>query len=278
MNSTDKKKGDIWDKSLNYSATLLGIISTVLTIVITITTLSINGRINKLNENDLRLDIQIKTIDEALKKNEQRLSEFDNSVRLEYELQVFPANAFANIVNIADKNKMKVRFLLDTQRDFKEWISDWQERQNLMTSSPKDGLLVRQVLCLKIINAGKIPAKKMRLRFSKAKFDNVKGEYKESYTEMDTSNWTKDSFPIGELSEAPKSELLKTQMIIPLAHLSGQRTYFGQVFVPLELTWTDEIHGKTETKSINVRDDDSLGLVLEGLDIGFSSACREICP
>jgi hypothetical protein len=240
MSNVENKKSSKWDKSLGYIAALLGILSTGLSIFITITTVSINQRINELQTTNLELDKKLKEIDITLKERELINSRFNNSVRLEAEFRIFNANAFAS--NYKEKS-MRIVWLDSTiQGDIEKWLGDWINGNKLMTGESKNGLFARQVVCLRIINAGNTPARKIKLIAKQANFDNKKGEFGKPYYVVDTekSIWQNTIIEIGDLAEPSQRELLKTQMLIPIAHISGSNRYFGQVVIPLELTWRDE--------------------------------------
>ncbi|KAM3108835.1 hypothetical protein [Phormidesmis sp. 146-33] len=255
---TNEKKSSIWGKSISNAATLLGTLSTGLGVFITMTTLSINARINNLQATNLELDNRLKNIDSVLKENEGKSSQFENSVRLEAEFRVFNANAFATSYK---EKGMKIVWLDEkSQNDIENWLEKWISGNNLMTGTPQNGLFARQVVCLRIINAGKTPARKIKLVTKKASFDNGNGKFGEPYYEIDTrkSIWKTHTISIDYLAESSQKEVLKTQILIPLAHVSGSSRYFGNVFIPLDLTWDDVVQGKPGKMSIDIKSNGSL--------------------
>ena len=271
MSNVEDKKSSLWDKSVGYIATFLGILSTGLSLFITITTISINQRVNELQSTNLALDEKLKKIDLTLKESELTNSKFSNSVRLEAEFRIFNANAFAR--NYKEKG-MRIMWIDRTiQSDIEKWLGDWINGNKLMTGASKDGLFARQVVCLRIINAGSTPARKIKLIIKQAKFDNKKGEFRKPYYEVNTEEliWKNNAIEVGSLAEPSQRELLKTQMLIPLAHISGSKRYFGQVIIPMELTWLDERQNKTEKMLIDVKRDSTLKSDLESSILGISN-------
>jgi hypothetical protein len=271
MSNVESKKINQWDKYIGYIATLLGILSTGLGLFIAITTISINQRVNELQATNLKLDERLKNLDLVSKQNELINSKFSNSVRIEAEFRIFNANAFAS--NYKEKSMRIVWIDAPIQSDIEKWLGDWINGNKLMTGASKDGLFARQVVCLRIINAGNTPARKIKLVVKQASFDNGKGEFRKPYYAVDTEEliWQNKVIEIGDLAEPSQRELLKTQMLIPIAHISGGNRYFGQVIIPLELTWLDERQNKTEKMSINVKSDTTLKSDLESSILGISN-------
>lgn len=273
MSSVDEKneKSNVLDKSIGYITALLGIVSTALSIFIAVTALSINERVNELQMANLVLDEKIKMIDLVLKENEAKSSQFENSVRLEAEFRIFNANAFAS--NYREKGMRIVWLDKKIQSDVENWLGEWINGNNLMTGTSGSGLFARQVVCLRVINAGKVPARKIRLITKQSNFDNKTGKFAQPYYEIDTkeSTWQITETKIGDLVEDSQKELLKTQMLIPLAHVSGSNRYFGRVFIPLELVWDDGVQGKPGKMSIDVQSDSSLKSDLESSILGISN-------
>jgi hypothetical protein len=152
------------------------------------------------------------------------------------------------------------------QDDIRTWLDKWLNGNNLMTGTSDNGLFARQIVCLRIINAGKTPARKIKLVSQQASYDNGDGKFGQPYYEIDAkkSSWQKNTNSIGDLAEDSQKEVLKTQMLIPLAHVSGSSRYFGKVFIPLEVTWEDVVQGKSGKMFIDIKSDSSLESDLRG--------------
>lgn len=271
MSNLESEKGSQWDKYINYTATLLGILSTGLGVFIAINTMSINQRVNELQSTNLVLDEKLKKLDLTGRESELINSRFSNSVRIEAEFRIFNANAFAS--NYKEKS-MKIVWVDRTiQMDIEGWVGDWIKGNQLMTGASQDGLFARQVVCLRIINAGNIPARKIKLVVKQASFDNKKGEFKKPYYALDTEGliWQNKVIEIGGLAEPSQRESLNTQMLIPIAHISGSNRYFGEVIIPVELTWFDERQNKTEKMTIEVKSDSTLKSDLDSSILGISN-------
>jgi|GEM_PF-6492096 len=261
--SNVEKKSNSWNKYTGYIANSLGILSTILSIFIAITTISINQSVKELKAKNLDLDKQLKEI-------ELNNSIFRDSVRIEAEFRIFNANSFASQYK---EDSRKIKWLNSTlQSDIEKWLDDWIKRNRLMTGASKKGLFARQIVCLRIINAGNTPARQMKLVAKQANFDNDKGEFKTPYYAVDSEEeiWQNMAIELGDLAEAAQKDLLGTQMLIPLAHVSGSDRYYGQVIIPLELTWLDERQNKTEKMSISVKSDISLKNDLDSSILGIS--------
>ena len=159
------------------------------------------------------------------------------------------------------------------QMDIERWVGDWIKGNQLMTGASQDGLFARQVVCLRIINAGNIPARKIKLVVKQASFDNKKGEFSKPYYALDTEGliWQNKVIEIGGLAETSQRESLSTQMLIPIAHISGSNRYFGEVIIPVELTWFDERQNKTEKMTIEVKSDSTLKSDLDSSILGISN-------
>jgi hypothetical protein len=270
-NNTENKKSNSWDKFITYVIPFLGVVSTALSILITITTLSINQRINNLQSSNLELDAKLKRIDLQSKESEARNSQLNNSVRLEAEFRIFNANAFAR--NYKEKGMQIIWLDKNIQNDIENWTGDWINGNKLMTGSSSNGLFARQVVCLRVVNAGNTPARKINLVVKKAKVDNGKGKLRRPYYEADTKDltWTEKAIDIGDLAESSKGELLKTQILIPLAHVSGSDKYFGEIILPLKLSWNDERQNHNGKMIIDIKGNIALKSDLESSVLGRSN-------
>lgn len=271
MSSTENNDSSVLGKYIGYAVALVGLVSTILSIFITTNAFSLNERLNNLQAANLALDEKLKRTDLILKEDEKKSSQFENSVRLEAEFRIFNANAFASSYK---EKGMKIVWLdKRIQSDIEKWLGEWVNGNNLMTGTSGNGLFARQVICLRIINVGKTPARKIRLIVKQSNFDNGNGKFEQPYYEIDVreSNWQNTEIKIGDLAENPQKELLKTQMLIPLAHVSGSNRYFGKVFIPSELIWDDVVQGKSGKISIDVQSDSSLKSDLESSILGTSN-------
>lgn len=272
MSNTKNNENNTWNKYLEYTAAFLGIISTGLGIFISINTISINEKINELQKANLDLDKQLKGMDVQMKENALIKDKFDNAVRLESEFKIFNANAFAS--NYREKSLQIMWLDNKIQQDIEKWLGDWINYNRLMTGSSQGGLFARQIVCLRIINAGNILARKIKVIAKQANFDNISGKFQKPYYEVDTNEliWQNKEIEIGDLAESSQKELLKTQMLIPLAHISGSNRYFGQVIVPLELTWHDERKNTIQKISIDIKSNSALKNELQSSMLGVSKS------
>jgi hypothetical protein len=239
-NETDKK--DLLGKA----SVLLGIVATALGIFISLRTHIISEQTQNILAKINDLEVINKDLDNKLKKLEveQKSQEIEKSKsRIEKEFLVLNAKVLANRIDA--KNVRIIWPDQEIQDDMMLFVNSWREANKLMLGSSQRGLFLRQVVCLRLINYGGAPARNVVVTISKKSFSNTdEGDVlNQPYYKINTGGWTEKSIPIQDLMEKDFEDKLKTEILIPLAHISrrgdGYFRYFGSMAVPVKVTWHD---------------------------------------
>jgi hypothetical protein len=252
MTDTDKKVGSRWDGVVKNASVLLGLLSTLLTIFIASTSYSTNRTILAIQAKNLETESKLKAA-------ELRNKSYDDAPRVEPEIGVFNARAFATSYR---EQKVKVEWLdVDMRDQFERYVAEWNVGNRLMTGASARGLFLRQVVWLRLTNLGKTPARELRLLVRQRDFDNTAGGVAEAYDILNTAGpgWSERQLKLSSLMESgQETRNLRTRILMPLAHVSGGSKYFGRVFVPVKVLWKDERMGEESSVNITVASESTL--------------------
>jgi hypothetical protein len=174
---------------------------------------------------------------------DERSKTFETSTRLYVDWRVMNAHEFASALD-GEPEFTWIDGELETQ--LRSASKAWKDGRRLMARGTNDALLLRQVICLRVVNGSKSPAKNIRLRAHVGDFDPRVGGGGELYGELpERHSFTISEIKVGELMErAQKENDLPTELLIPLAQAVGDQRYVGRVLVPMGLDWYDEPHQK----------------------------------
>ncbi|TBR58833.1 hypothetical protein B4U84_23425 [Westiellopsis prolifica IICB1] len=237
---TDKK--DLLGKA----SVLLGIVATALGILISLRTHIISEQTQNILAKINELEVINKDLNNKFKKLEivQKSQEIEKSKsRIEKEFLVLNAKVLANRIDA--KNVRIIWPDQEIQNDMMSFVRFWRGANKLMLGSSQKGLFLRQVVCLRLINYGGTPARNVVVTISKKNFNNSDtGDVLEQpYYKINTSGWAEKNISIQDLMEKDFEDKLKTEILIPLAHISrrddGYFRYFGSMAVPVKVTWYD---------------------------------------
>lgn len=256
---TDKK--DLLGKTsvlLGIMATALGIFISFRTHVISEQTQNILGTINKLEVINKNLDNKLKSFEIDIKSREIAKSK----PKIVKEFLVLNAKAFTNRIDEA-KNVGIIWPDKQIEDDIMSYANSWKTWDRLMTRSSQK-LFLRQVVCLRIINLGGSPARDVSVIIRKKSFNNSQGDnLDQPYYELDAGNWTEKNILIQELMGMNFQDQVKTEILIPLAHVSKDDRYFkyfGSMAIPIKITWYDnqDATRTPDSLSINVSEESVL--------------------
>ena len=148
-----------------------------------------------------------------------------------------------------------------------EKTAGWAGRKNLMVRAGDRGLVLEQVVGLRLVNQGKDPAVNVRLLLKQQAFESLTTPYLGQDT--DDPAWREVTLKIPDLSGSENAGKL-TGEIIPLAHMS-QNLIDGEASIPIELIWQDGGAGADKADQnvpIDVNADKVLVADLRSAEIG----------
>jgi hypothetical protein len=249
---SDTNKASRGDVLLKNASVVLGLLSTLLTVYIASTNYSINRHISQIQAQNLEIDSKLKSL--ALIN-----ANYENAARVVVELGVSNAKEFA--MNYKEGTIIVQWPDREVRDQFEQYVEKWSKGNNLMTGESKRGLFLRQVVWLRLTNLGKTPASKLRLEVMQEDFDNESGGSAAPYDEINTAQagWEKKQINLNDLMESEQEvRKMRTHILIPLAHVSGNYKYFGRVFIPVKVTWQDGRLNKASGIDIVVTNDSEL--------------------
>ncbi|MDC6168218.1 hypothetical protein [Paucibacter sp. XJ19-41] len=270
MPESDKPATPSLDERLKSLGLVLGLISTGLGVFVAIKT-------NFIATVTSEIDTQVKearnrsTLLEAeLRQLELKNKAFENSVRLVAEWQVLTANDFARGM---DEGLLNLVWLDDQQeQQMRDAAKAWKAHYHLMSRAADQSLLLRQVVCLRLMNVGNTPATELRLLAHQRDFDAQRGGQGGLYSAM-TASFQGEPKPhgLGQLMEpAQQSQRLSNEILIPVAHVVGSQRYVGRLILPVRLLWKDPRQQREGQMEIRI-DDPRLANKLRSGDLGQTS-------
>src|SRR5262249_43161141 len=155
-------------------------------------------------------------------------------------------------------------------------VGRWKIGNNLMTGHAPTGLYLRQIVTLKLTSLGKTAATSLRLLVRMRDFaEQGPGTQVKRYGTLDTqtAGWSEHPLPLSPLMElSAETRNMRTQVLIPLAQVSGGEYYFGRVLVPTKLLWMDERLGHEQSIELNVANESALDNQLYSAILGISTS------
>ena len=251
-------------------STVLGLFVAVKTQVISAATSQIDSQVKETQARTAAIDEKLKAQDLRLKTLDERNKTWDSSVRMVTQWHVMNANEFARGLEDGSLNIAWADPKLETL--LREAALRWKRHRELMGRGSDDGLLLRQVICLRLLNIGKSSADKLRLLAHVRDFDNERGGQGGMFSEMKArvQGDAPQQLQLGRLMERSQdTKDLPTELVIPVAHVLGSQRYVGRVVVPVGLAWVDERQSKEGSLDISV-DDPQLKNRLSSADLGMS--------
>jgi len=219
--------------------------------------------------------------------NEKR--EFELSARLKASFTLSLARAFA-----IDYKSHSAGFAIPTSTladELKKVVPLWVDRKGLMTGTAcgKEGLAARQIIALTISNIGNADANELAIILNEKQSPSVEStsywqelsEDKRPLAYYDLSQvapapgWKRISIPLHSLYGSLSPGGIDSSIVVVLASVSGSTHFYGSVYVPIELNWTDGITKKKQTLPVMDTQGATLRSGLVGAEIGsVAGSCR----
>lgn len=266
---------------LDTTTKIVGLVSTIVGIMISIAVYVGGRKIQALEANLKNLDAVDKQMDVSKKA-------YDLSSRLMLEFQLPMARAFAQLYS-ENGVASKIPILIPTTelvQEFEKTIPQWKGRSHLMTGDARtaEGLKARQVVTLVIRNIGYSEASNIKLKALQKKSphrDPLVGwqEFTDNsksvvipYYEIPSKKvkWDTVTVTLADLVglDGKDAEGEKAQVV--LASVSGSNVMYGTVLIPIEISWTDSMNGEVKRKAIMESQLSQLRSTLLGAEIGRS--------
>jgi hypothetical protein len=221
----------------------------------------------------------------ALLKNKQR--EFELAARLQVSFGLPLARAFA--IDFTTRNPQFAMPTTALSEEFKKVLPGWLARRGLMTGDAcgSVGLLARQVVTLDIRNVGVADAASIKFRYLEKPSPHA--DASEGWQEIssnrkpvqyydipeDAVGWKRSEINVRSLTGSGSSEKNNNLVTLVLASVSSGSVFYGTVFVPVDLSWTDEITNKKQTMQIMESEKPMLRSGLTGAEIGsIRTTCK----
>lgn len=274
MADSQANKVGSWDAILKNASIILGLISTGIGIFVAVTTLATNRQLDEIKRATAAAESRTKKIESERVATDLQVANFDRAARIEIELGASNANEFAT--NYLDRT---LKFEIPDpkmQEQLAYHAPRWKTRNGLMTGKATDGLFLRQVVWLRLTNLGKGPARDIRVLVRQKDFDNLAGTDAENYVDLDTgkAGWVDGQLPLSSLMESGTRDM-RTQVRIPLAHVSGGRRFYGRIFIPVKVVWKDERLGKDGSLDIHIASESLLRTTLGSAILGKSETAAK---
>ncbi|TFI54463.1 hypothetical protein BLD44_009295 [Mastigocladus laminosus UU774] len=264
--SNENNKKDWWDKLQVVTVVFTGIIS----LGLAVGGFSINQAVNKVNFEVGEANKKILALQESKMRSE-------NEPHILFEFQIFQAKTF----QMQERNASDFLYVYPVDKvrnNLTNWLRQWQQTSQIMTGSVDEGLVTRQLVCIRVMNTGGTVAKGIKLRGKIFDFDNIEGTtLSESYHELKINRSNGIDFETKPIDLQPVSltRMHRSIAIIPLAHISAEEaktTFFGFAAVPMTLVWKNS-EGKEFSEPIDINADP----VLKNFNgvIGVSTSLRE---
>jgi hypothetical protein len=262
------------EERLKLVGVVLGLASTALGVYVAVKTQWIAAATGEIDTQVKATQAETARINKQLAEQDLNRKKWESSVRLVAQWHVMNANEFAQGQDNPGSNLAWVDDGLQTQ--LTTAASAWKGHAHLMARLSNDALLLRQVICLRLLNIGSSPAKRLRLLAHVREFQAAsggQGGVGGLYSELRQRGAAEPAheFKLGDLMEAGQEQRhLLTEMVIPVAHAVGSQRYVGRVLVPVKLLWFDERQGKEDSLDIEI-DDPVLARRLQSADLGITS-------
>lgn len=243
-----------WDDRFKSVALALGVASTALGLFVAIKTQFIDKTLGETKQGTDAIQKKLQDQESQLKAQELKTKTWDTSARLVMQWHVMTANEFAR--SIDDPASKIVWPDLVLRQQIASVAPSWRTRAHLMGRAEDNGLLLRQIICLRLLNIGNGPAQKLVMKTSALEFTGKQqGEAASVYGELAADKGEALELNLGNLMDAgQQAHGLTTEIVIPLAHVVGSRHYVGRVLIPTSITWVDERQGTNGNLSIDPRD------------------------
>src|SRR5262249_22615109 len=167
----------------------------------------------------------------------------------------------------------------DLRKQLVDGVGRWKGGNNLMTGHAPTGLYLRQIVTLKLTSLGKTAATSLRLLVRVRDFaEQGPGTHVNRYGALDTqtAGWSEHTIALTQLMElSPETRNMRTQVLLPLAQVSGGEYYFGRVLVPTKLLWKDERLGREQSVDLNVANESALDNQLHSAILGISVSAQK---
>lgn len=272
---------------LDETAKVASIISVVVGLVLSVAGYFANSKLQSLQASVSKLNVTDKEMDISKKA-------YDLSARLMIDFSLPLARSFALQYSPGASNKEATGRHMsmatsDIAEEFAKVLGGWEKRKGLMTGQAcqEEGLKARQVVTLLVRNIGHADAVDISIKALQKKPPNAdptkpwqelsdKGTALAYYDLLTAKEgWSPVNIPVGSLlgMSSPVEHRIPEQIV--LASVSGTRSLFGTVLVPIEISWTDNISKSRQTAPIMSAHVAALRADLLGAEIGsIGSACR----
>lgn len=243
-----------WDDRFKSVALALGVVSTALGLFVAVKAQFIDKTLGETKQSTDAIQRKLQDQELQLKAQELKTKAWDTSARLVLQWHVMTANEFAR--SMEDPASKIVWPDLVLRQQIAAAAPSWRTRAHLMGRAEDDGLLLRQIICLRLLNIGNSPAQKLVMQTSALEFGGQQqGEPANLYGELASDQGEALELNLGNLMDAgQRAHGLITEIVIPLAHVVGSRRYVGRVLLPSSVTWVDERQGTNGNLSIDPRD------------------------
>jgi hypothetical protein len=268
---------------LDNTTKIVTLVSVIVGIMISVAGYFASQKIQSLEGKLKSMDVMEKDMDLSSKA-------YDLAPRLITEFKAMLARSFAEeYSNRASGTGNNTSILIpssELMHEFELNMPNWKSRKGLMTGNAckTEGLKARQVITLVIKNIGHADATDIKIKaMQKA---SPYSEPAQGWQEMSAGNtavpyydlrfltagWKPIVFSVTELRGQSSPEKDRNDAQVVLASVSGATTLFGTVLVPVEISWTDKITKKQETRQILESEIPKLRYDLLGAEIG--TACK----
>ena len=241
---------------LGLMSTAIGVFVAVKTQLISTATGAIDSKVQQTQSQTAAIDEKLRQQDLQLKALDARNKTWDSSARVVAEWRVMNANEFALAL---ERGTLRLAWLDPAlQQQLTESAKVWKGHGHLMGRTADDGLLLRQVVCLRLMNIGTGPAAKVTLLAHLRDFNGADGGVDGGTLpklKASLQDQTPQELNLGQLMEiAQETRNLTTQLLVPVAQVVGSQRYVGRVVMPLRLQWHDERQDKPGSLDIDVSD------------------------
>lgn len=257
MGDNTASAGNPLDTLIKYLGPLLGMATAALSLYIAFSTRETNER--------------LATTKAEVEKLNLASTQYDLAARVIHEFGAQNAREFS--ATYAQKRPPVEVPDAELRRQLVDGVGRWKDGNNLMTGSAINGLYLRQIVYLKLSSMGKTAVTDLRLVVRQKDFDEKLGTQVKRYGLLNTSGWTETTLPLSGLMEASaEARSMRTQVLIPLAQVSGGEYFFGRVLVPVKLLWKDKRLGRDDSLELNVANESTLDNQLHSAILGRSTS------
>lgn len=272
---------------LDETTKVVTILSVVVGLMISVAGYFANTKLQSLQESVGKLNITDKEMDVSKKA-------YDLSARLMLDFSLPLARSFALQYSPGQSSKETTgrhvsMATSEIAEEFTKVLGGWKMRRGLMTGQAcqEEGLKARQVVTLLVRNIGHADAIDIVIRAMQKKSPNIdptkpwqelsdKGTSLAYYDLLSAKEgWSSVTIQVGSLRglSSPAEHRIPEQIV--LASVSGTRSLFGTVIVPIEISWTDNISKSRQSIPVLSAHAAALRADLLGAEIGsLGSACQ----